>query len=295
MIEVHPTLYSFLLELLAVLVVIVGWFLFDSIKRRNRDRKVVAIVIAKLKQGAQARKDAVKTYLEKVYQLEGDELEGSVDKLARQENGFYQVFINHYIKRDSRLAGSIIGLTESLLLPYRQPEQLIGEPQVTQVIATEEAHSSDPEDKSLIEQLKQQNQRLIKENNKLHLEVSTTGQTLEQMLAEYSRAFDKSQQQNSDQAPTDNSQESTQVAQHSTDEQVPVDQEALATNLEADSSGGSDDEAIDEEALAAAWAAQAENENGQAEEAPIDEEALAAAWSTEVTLDEEDEKQSAVH
>jgi len=161
---------------------------------------------------------------------------------------FFQVFVNLYLKRDGCLATSIPGLTESLLLPYCQPDKLLGEDRIAQDALSEEVGSSDPEDKNLIEQLKEQNQRLIKENNKLHLEVATTGQTLEQMLAEYSRAFDKSQQQNQDRAAPEHSSEPTQVAPQPAEEQIPVD-----------------------------------------------EEALAAAWSTEISLDEDEEKQPAVH
>ena len=50
MVEIHPTLYTFLLELVAALIAIVAWFLVDTIKRRNRDRKVVSIIIDKVKQ-----------------------------------------------------------------------------------------------------------------------------------------------------------------------------------------------------------------------------------------------------
>lgn len=279
MVDVHPTLYTFLLELVVVLIVIVAWFLTDTIKRRNRDRKVVSIIIAKVKQGAQSRKDAVKTFLGKVYKLEGDELDENSDKLLKQENNFFQIFVNLYLKRDGRMAASITDLIKNLLLPYHQPEQLIGEERIKQLMVTEEVVSSDPEDKNLIEQLKQQNQRLIKENNKLHVEIATTGQTLEQMLGEYSRAFDNGEGRASASIKPVKPSVTTSVMEKSQAEQQPVDQEP-----------------VDQEALAAAWAAETEGvgEGTEDEDAPVDQEALASAWSTEVSLDDDKEAKPVV-
>ena len=172
MIQVNTIVFVLLLHLLAILVIGVAVWTVIALRGRSRDRNALRTLIKKIKEDSERRKGETRTFLEKTYGLEGDELKKTARDIHERERLFCQGFVNLYLKRDAGAASQMYISVEEMLRPYRNLQPI--------KITVEKAAELD--EKAEIKRLQGENQRLTEE-------LGITMDTMSRMLQEYSAMF----------------------------------------------------------------------------------------------------------
>ena len=159
---------------LATEFALVAWAILFFLLRRQRkqfnsDQVHVGAVIEKLDKTEISRRDALTTLFQSNYQMEGEELEAKVDEYVAREKAFYNAMLSLYLERDGAKLKDIPAELAKVLSPWttltpsgRLPTGDIG--------------------------------HLESEKAELAAELESTKQTLDELMSEYSAAFNRSQQ-----------------------------------------------------------------------------------------------------
>ncbi|MGD8908268.1 MAG: hypothetical protein PVI92_02900 [Chromatiales bacterium] len=239
MIELSQLILLIMIEMLiglAILSAVLGYF---TLARKGRIRKAANNLAERVQSDKPARTERLKTLLNEVYGLTGNDLEQTLHNITQMELRLFQNLINGYIKDDQVNLQQVDVDEENLVLAYQglKPVQSGNAP----------AAATDEED------IKAEMERLRDENQRLADELRMTMDTMGRMLNEYSSMFDGGPEspltQTAATPPEETSGESAEPApteqaaeQESVDGEIP---EAHAQDAMAESAAVNPDELLD--------------------------------------------------
>ena len=172
MITISSLWFMILLELLVVTTIISVLLVVLTLISKQRDKKVAAELILKVKEDGIRRVEETKKIMLNNFGFDDDMAEEVAVQVGREERKFYQNVINFYLRRDARAFDNLNISFEGAVEPYRslKPPGLGGG-----------AGGAQGESQEI--------ERLNKENKRLSEEISITMQTMGRMLSEYSSMF----------------------------------------------------------------------------------------------------------
>jgi hypothetical protein len=127
----------------------------------NNDLEHADAVIKKLEHIELSRRDALTVLFESTYQLEAEELKAKVDEYVLREQAFYQAMLSLYLERDGKKLGEIPAELAKVIDPW------------TDLATGTPANGTESEE----------------DKAKLAEELETTRHTLDELMKEYSAAF----------------------------------------------------------------------------------------------------------
>ncbi len=175
MIEVNAALFILLIESLVGICVALMLVLFVSARLRKRRRRAISQLVAQIKKQSEVRTSETGSFLQEIYQLEGDDLKKAVDLIDKGEKLLFQKLIKGYLTEDTGIITSIDASVAELIDIYKDLK-----PKVQEVEVMPEAERD-----SLMKQIEE----LKNSNAKLADELSITKTTMGNMVAEFGNMF----------------------------------------------------------------------------------------------------------
>ncbi|MTW21627.1 hypothetical protein [Allochromatium palmeri] len=153
---------------------LLAWvILFLMLRRQHHQTKDDEVhaeaVMEHLESSEHSHRDALTNLFENTYRLEGDELAAKVDEYMERERAFYNVMLNLYLNRDGEKLKEIPAELAKVIKPWAEitPTGMISANEVTS---------------------------LENERAQLSAELENTKETLEQLMDEYTAAFQQAEQ-----------------------------------------------------------------------------------------------------
>lgn len=175
MIEVSAAMFILLIESVVVLSVTLMFMLFLSARKNKQRRKAIAQLVAQIKKQSEVRISETGSFLQDIYQLEGDELKKAVELIDKGEKHLFQVLINGYLTEKPEIITSIDSSVAELIDIYKDLKPRVEEIQVN--------------DESELQALQQQSEELRSINESLKDELRITNSTMSNMIAEFGNMF----------------------------------------------------------------------------------------------------------
>ncbi len=119
MTEIPTWLLIVMVEALALLVLVLGAWMFISIRGVRRRRQAVDKLVRQIRQQSKLRLEETGSFLEEKYRFEGDELSKAVEQVDKAEKLFFQRVINLYLKRDDDRLQSLDAWVAELIDVYK--------------------------------------------------------------------------------------------------------------------------------------------------------------------------------
>lgn len=155
-------------EFALIACVLPAWLLRGRSRQSAVEQADARDMLETVEQGEPSRREALSTIFESTYQLEEDELESRVDEFIAREQAFYQVMTSVYLERDSSRLKEIPAELTKVISPWiRMTPQGGGDADADAVANLAEA------------------------NNELSAELERTRQSMDELMQEYLKAFDK--------------------------------------------------------------------------------------------------------
>ncbi len=159
-----------LLESLAVLLLVLGGWIFISLRRARRTRAAVDSLVQQIRKQSELRLKETGSFLEENYRLEGEALQQAVEQVDKAEKRFFQRCINLYLKREDDRLHSLDAWVADLIGAYKSLKPAVAE--------------SGPD-----EATRQQLEALQSSKQKLEEELKITKATMSGMIAEFGNMF----------------------------------------------------------------------------------------------------------
>jgi hypothetical protein len=172
--QIDPLSFLIMVELLVVTAgVSIGLGTFWFVRKR-RDKSAAVVLVARIKEDQDRRKEETRTILAKRFGFAEDQIEELATTIDREEKRFYQVLVNTYLRRDVTVFENMYVEYEAAVDPYRALEPPLQ--------AADADGSGDINESAEMGRLKEENKRLSEE-------VRITMETMGRMLNEYSAMF----------------------------------------------------------------------------------------------------------
>ena len=178
MMQLSTIVFSLLVELLVVLSVVLGVWVFVSLKRSNKDRSAASKLVEQIRHQSELRLKETGSFLEEKYQFEGNELAKAIQSIDKAEKKFMQKVINMYLNREAHELEVMDASMAELIEAYKELTP-VGADQ--QIVAEVEA-GEEQEVLAELESLRNSNQQLTEE-------LAITKQTMGNMIAEFGNMF----------------------------------------------------------------------------------------------------------
>ncbi len=175
MIEVNAALFILLIESLVGICVALMLVLFVSARRKKRKRRAITQLIAQIKKQSEVRTSETGSFLQEIYQLEGDDLKKAVELIDKGEKNLFQKLIKAYLTEDAEIITSIDASVAELIDIYKDLK-----PKIEKVEGMPDAERD-----SLMKQIEE----LQRNNDKLTGELGITKTTMGNMIAEFGNMF----------------------------------------------------------------------------------------------------------
>ncbi|MCP4432880.1 MAG: hypothetical protein GY806_18060 [Gammaproteobacteria bacterium] len=175
MMEVSAALFILLIEGLIGLLVTLILVLFMASRKKRRRLKAIAQLVAQIKKQSEVRISETGSFLQDIYQLEGDDLKKAVEMIDKGEKHLYQILINGFLTEDPKIITSIDASVAELIDIYKDLKPKVEEVQVN--------------DEAELETLRKQIEELQNTNKKLDEELNITKTTMGNMIAEFGNMF----------------------------------------------------------------------------------------------------------
>ncbi len=204
-------------EVIVLLLVVGSVFLFFRLRNKKKDAHAATQLVDDLKKNEPDRRENLTQVFKDVYGIEGDELGTVVNEFIDREKAFYKVLLSTYLKRDASKLQTFGSELEKMVLPYMElvPKDMV--------------------DSSEVDALNADLEQLKKENSELGGELSSSKGIIDEMMSEYSRAFDKGAETDKD------------LPEAATGEDKPADEEGAEISADSQTEDSeSDDEILPE-------------------------------------------------
>ncbi len=175
MIEVNTALFVLLIECLVGISIALLLVIFMSVRRKKRRRRAILQLIAQIKKQSEIRTSETGSFLQNIYQLEGDDLKKAVNSIDKGEKNLFQTLIKGYLTEDTEIITSIDASVAELIDIYKGLK-----PKVEEVEVMPEA-----ERESLLKKIEE----LQNSKDKLAEELGITKTTMGNMVAEFGNMF----------------------------------------------------------------------------------------------------------
>jgi len=173
MTEIPTWLLIVLVETLALLALILGIWIFLSIRRRRSTRKAVDDLVEQIRKQSRLRLEETGSFLEEKYRFEGDELQKAVEQVDKAEKLFFQRVLNLYLKRDDERIKSLDAWVAELIGVYKS---------LSPVMPAAGESAVDENTQKKVDELERSRQALEEE-----LKITKT--TMSNMIAEFGNMF----------------------------------------------------------------------------------------------------------
>jgi len=189
--------------ILATEFALISWVILFVLLRRQRksiraDQEHVGTLEKELETVEVSRRDALANLFEKTYKLEGDELAAHVDEYVAREKAFYSAMLSIYMERDGEKLKEIPAELAKVLTPWVNltPSGLVDAQEIG---------------------------ALESEKAELAAELESTKQTLEELMDEYTSAFNNSQHPSEDAPPPPLAEETESEEDFTFEEAIPLE------------------------------------------------------------------------
>ena len=173
MTEIPTWLLILLVETLALLALILGIWIFLSIRRKRNTRKAVDGLVEQIRKQSKLRLEETGSFLEEKYRFEGDELQKAVEQVDKAEKLFFQRVLNLYLKRDDERIKSLDAWVAELIGVYKS---------LSPVMPAAGESAVDENTQKKMDELERSRQALEEE-----LKITKT--TMSNMIAEFGNMF----------------------------------------------------------------------------------------------------------
>ena len=173
MTEIPTWLLILLVETLALLALILGIWIFLSIRRKRGTRKAVDGLVEQIRKQSKLRLEETGSFLEEKYHFEGDELQKAVEQVDKAEKLFFQRVLNLYLKRDDERIKSLDAWVAELVGVYKS---------LSPVMPAAGESAVDENTQKKMDELERSRQALEEE-----LKITKT--TMSNMIAEFGNMF----------------------------------------------------------------------------------------------------------
>jgi hypothetical protein len=119
MTEIPTWLLIVLVESMAVLLLVLGLWIFFTLRGNRRARQAIDRLVTQIRKQSKLRLEETGSFLEEKYRFEGDELSQAVEQVDRAEKLFFQRVINLYLKRDHEKLQSLDAWVAELIDVYK--------------------------------------------------------------------------------------------------------------------------------------------------------------------------------
>lgn len=232
-----------LLETLVVLLLVLGGWIFISLRRARRTRAAVDSLVQQIRKQSELRLKETGSFLEENYRLEGEALQQAVEQVDKAEKRFFQRCINLYLKREDERLHSLDAWVADLVGVYK---------------SLRPADSGSGADEAMQQQL----DALQSSKQKLEEELKITKATMSGMIAEFGNLFGGGRDSALEQSEvvekvldgdTIDAEKVTEILQQAEDaESTPEVKPAEVETVPEETPSGSDDEALPDPAFDAA-------------------------------------------
>lgn len=175
MIEVNAALFILLIEFLVGACVVLLLVMFVSVRRKKRMRRAISQLIDQIKKQSEVRTGETGSFLQEIYQLEGDDLKKAVDLIDKGEKHLFQKLIKGYLTEDADIITSIDASVAELIDIYKNLKSKVEQVEVM------------PETER--DSLRRQIEELRDSNDKLTDELGITKTTMGNMITEFGNMF----------------------------------------------------------------------------------------------------------
>lgn len=175
MIEVNAVVFILIAECLVVVSIALLVLLVVTMRRKKRRRAAVAQLVAQIKKQSEVRTIETGSFLQEIYQLEGEDLKKAVDSIDKGEKLLFQKLINTYLTDDLDIITSMDASVAELIDIYKELK-----PKVEEVDVVPES-----ERESMLKQIEE----LAESNDSLKDELGITKSTMGNMIAEFGNMF----------------------------------------------------------------------------------------------------------
>lgn len=185
MLELNPLWFVLLVELVALLLFALVAGGVSWTRRRRKDREAARSLVTKTKAGGDQRREETRRLLDAKFGLEGDELDRMVREIHKHEKSFYRDFIKTWLTRDTNAVVRMDLSVEELVQPYRALKPIVIEKEGAGGELGDRAKLTAKlsESKAEVKRLREENERLTEELGAMNVQ-------MDQMAAEYAKAFE---------------------------------------------------------------------------------------------------------
>ena len=170
MLEVNAIYFILLVEGFVLLLVLLLVWLLVTLVRRRRKRGDIAKLTAAIKGRSSLRKQQTESFLQAVYQLEGDELRTTLSDIDKHETDFFKHLIESLYRGKRAQISTLDTALDNLIKAYKclQPRVEVA-----------------PEDEAVVEEIS----TLRGENEELRTELSVANNQLVDLITEFGEIF----------------------------------------------------------------------------------------------------------
>jgi hypothetical protein len=160
-------------EFLLVFGGLIVYLFYSKTRTSKKNYAVAADLVSKIKTNETVRRKSIRKIFTNNYGISEGEAAKKVDEFVAREKAFYKMLIAVYLKNDRDQLMKITDAFESVIVPCLQlmPEDYV--------------------DTKTVEEIKTQASNLKDENTELHEELVESNKILDELIQEYSAAFNK--------------------------------------------------------------------------------------------------------
>ncbi|BCX80473.1 DNA-damage-inducible protein D [Methylomarinovum caldicuralii] len=177
MIDTHTLTLAFLVESVALLLLVLGWILHTWLRHQRQETEAARRLISQVEKAAPDHSAALGELLAAFEQLPQGQQEALIGELIEREKALYHQVLQLFLSRDSHRLGQLAGHIRALQEPYRQ-------------LLKEVAAAPKPEaDSRPLQEAQRQIEALQAETQQLADQLQTALETIDTLSAEYTRMF----------------------------------------------------------------------------------------------------------
>lgn len=173
MIEINAAVFILIVECLVGVSITLLVLLVVTMRSKKRRRAAIAQLVAQIKKQSEVRTNETGSFLQEIYQLEGDDLKVAIDLIDKGEKLLFQKLINSYLNDDVAIITAMDASVAELIDIYKELKPKVEEVDVM------------PESESLLKQIEE----LTNSNNSLKDELGITKTTMGNMIDEFGNMF----------------------------------------------------------------------------------------------------------
>ncbi|BCX87960.1 DNA-damage-inducible protein D [Methylomarinovum tepidoasis] len=177
MIDTQTLTLAFLVESVALLLLVLGWILHTWLRHQRQETEAARRLISQVEKTAPDHSAALGELLAAFEQLPQDQQEALTGELIEREKALYHQILQLFLTRDSRRLGQLEGRIRALQEPYRQ-------------LLKEVAAAPKPEaDPRPLQEAQRRIEALQAETQQLADQLQTALETIDALSSEYTRMF----------------------------------------------------------------------------------------------------------